>query len=111
MPSGGAVGRGHKGGKRSALERLRIAPATWERWLLLVRLTEALIRETVARRTEAGQGITLGYFYGLAQPPKPVIVPPDFPIGPFRTIVIDPPWPITKIEFDRRDAEARKSRV
>jgi N6-adenosine-specific RNA methylase IME4 len=34
-----------------------------------------------------------------------LIVTPGFPDGPFRTIVIDPPWPIEKIGFDRRPVE------
>jgi len=36
----------------------------------------------------------------------PPVQQPGFPDGPFRTIVIDPPWPIEKIEFDRRPVEA-----
>lgn len=39
-----------------------------------------------------------------APPSKPVSVP-DFPKGPFRAIVIDPPWPIEKIAFERRASE------
>lgn len=35
----------------------------------------------------------------------PRIVVPNFPDGPFRAIVLDPPWPIEKIEFDRRGKE------
>jgi len=30
---------------------------------------------------------------------------PGFPDGPFRCVVIDPPWPIKKIQFDRRPVE------
>lgn len=36
--------------------------------------------------------------------PSPVQTP-GFPTGPFRAIVIDPPWPITKIVLDRRPME------
>ena len=36
--------------------------------------------------------------------PTPVEVP-GFPTGPFRTIVIDPPWPMEKITLDRRPVE------
>lgn len=39
-----------------------------------------------------------------AEPPPPVKTP-GFPDGPFRTIVIDPPWPVDKIVFDRRPKE------
>jgi ParB family chromosome partitioning protein len=39
-----------------------------------------------------------------APPPEPVVMP-GFPDGPFRAIVIDPPWPISKIVFDRRPVE------
>lgn len=101
----GTKGRGHKGGKSSTLEHFRIAEGSASRWLLISTLAEKLIRDIVAARTAAGQGITLGYFYGLARPAKPVDVPPEFPQGPFRAIVIDPPWPISKIDFERRDVE------
>ncbi len=39
-----------------------------------------------------------------APPIKPVTLP-GFPTGPFRAIVIDPPWPIEKIMFGRRPVE------
>jgi len=39
--------------------------------------------------------------------PTPVEVP-GFPTGPFRTIVIDPPWPMEKIILDRRPVEKER---
>src|SRR5262249_4683180 len=35
----------------------------------------------------------------------PKVTTPGFPDGPFRCIVLDPPWPVEKIEFERRPVE------
>jgi N6-adenosine-specific RNA methylase IME4 len=34
--------------------------------------------------------------------PDPVDETPEFPVGPFACVVIDPPWPMRKIERDKR---------
>ena len=39
------------------------------------------------------------------QPPPSIIKTPGYPDGPFRTIVVDPPWPIEKILLERRPVE------
>lgn len=101
----GKGGRGRRGGKVHQLGASKIARSVADRWVSLTRLKEADIRRVVALRSEKNQTVTLGYFYGLATPPAPVVVPPDYPEGPFRAIVIDPPWPIEKIEAKRRDKE------
>ena len=42
-------------------------------------------------------------------PPAPIPVEiPGFPTGPFRAIVIDPPWPVEKIVLDRRPVEKER---
>lgn len=43
----------------------------------------------------------------IATPPPAVVQTPGFPDGPFRSIVIDPPWPIEKIMFQRRAVEKK----
>ena len=64
-------------------------------------------QKTVAERISAGDPIKkvmLEARKASNLPPAKVITP-DFPDGPFRCIVIDPPWPIEKIAFDRRAGE------
>lgn len=41
------------------------------------------------------------------EPPGEITQFPGFPDGPFRCLVIDPPWPIEKIMFDRRPVEKK----
>lgn len=41
----------------------------------------------------------------IAATQRPPIKTPGFPDGPFKTIVIDPPWPIEKISLSRRPVE------
>lgn len=96
-------------GLRPTLGRSEVAHSVAQRWQSLTRLGEAKIREAVAMRTDVGQSITLGYLYALARPPVAVEGIPEFPKGPFRTIVIDPPWPMTKIGFDERRPVERRT--
>jgi N6-adenosine-specific RNA methylase IME4 len=98
-------GRGKKGGKAHLVgAALGIQPRGGyvSRWVSLVAVEESELRAVVARRSERNQTVTLGYLYGLARPAPGPITTPGFPAGPFRTLVIDPPWPIEKIALERR---------
>ena len=41
----------------------------------------------------------------MEEPPPERVETPGFPDGPFRTLVIDPPWPMQKVVLERRAAE------
>jgi len=60
-------GRGKKGGKLRqagvALGGKRPSGALF-RWVSLTSVLESRLREVIARRTDAGQSVTLGYLYG-----------------------------------------------
>lgn len=101
----GKPGRGKKGGKRLQLGSILVARSVAQRWEWLVTMKEAAIRAAVEQRTAAKQTVTLGFLYGLARPPARIQRTPSLPGGPYRTVVIDPPWPIEKVSLERRSLE------
>jgi N6-adenosine-specific RNA methylase IME4 len=64
----------------------------------------AKVQERALADVEKGKAATLRVAVQRNEKPVPVVTP-GFPDGPFRTLVIDPPWPIEKIVLDRRPVE------
>jgi N6-adenosine-specific RNA methylase IME4 len=67
------------------------------------RLKEA--REQGEKKQTSSTVLSLTRKADAAKPAEPVETP-GFPDGPFRAIVIDPPWPIEKIVLERRPVES-----
>jgi len=104
----------HNGGRPKAnadtLSSLGVAPEQSHRWQTMASVPETDVRKIVAQVTEAADELTSAAIYrhgrSLRAPLTPApVVTPGFPDGPFRTLVIDPPWPIEKIVLDRRPIE------
>ena len=80
-------------------------------WESVAKIPESTFEKAIAdivARDDPKAIITATPFYrlGRGDPPEPEpIKTPGFPKGPWRTIVIDPPWPIKKAVLDRRPVE------
>lgn len=89
------------------VQSANIVPMTAWRWESVARIPQEafdeLIEDIKAKDSGAPDGIiTLSPFYRLASPshgPKP---PPPIFEGEYRTVVIDPPWEMMKIEREVR---------
>ncbi|MGH8553409.1 MAG: MT-A70 family methyltransferase, partial [Methylococcales bacterium] len=80
------------------------------RYQQIARIPETAFEAKIANAKESGKEITSVGMRKLgimrkAEMQIDTIVTPGFPDGPFRCIVIDPPWPIEKIMMDRRPSE------
>ena len=88
----------------------RVAP---HRAMMIAALAEKSIRAHIAELRKQLKIVTKASLAQLlnsqriATPPPAVVQMPGFPDGPFRAIVIDPPWPIEKIMFQRRAVEKK----
>lgn len=99
-------------GLLSTLKSNNIAVATAHRWEAISEIPTEKLEELEAKKTEAGEELTSGEIFQIARQQRavrsapPVIEesPPN-PTGKFKTIVIDPPWPISKVILDRRPVE------
>lgn len=98
-------------GIRSMLERIEIPISTAHNWQAIALVPEEKIAEMEAQSTQSGGELTSASVISFARqerkkndtPPK--LVTPSNPEGPFRSIVIDPPWPVEKIILERRPVE------
>ena len=92
------------------LNRSQISQPTAHRWQAMSTLPKQIVQELEVELTEEGKELTSSLIFNLARkenapdPPTPIVTP-GFPDGPFRTIILDPPWPIEKIILDFRPAE------
>lgn len=99
-------------GKSSTLKDLQIPVATAHRWEAISEIPLEKIEEIESRKTEAGKELTSGEIFQMARQqrakqntPPPIEECPPNPTGKFKTIVIDPPWPIEKVILNRRPVE------
>lgn len=80
------------------------------RWDMMAEVPEAKVHALAEELTEAGQELSSAAVFRMGRkrrtppPPSPVTTP-GWADGPFRTLVIDPPWPVAKIVLDRRPVE------
>jgi N6-adenosine-specific RNA methylase IME4 len=82
------------------------ASAIAHRWQVMAGVPEERVRELEAELTTAGKELTSALILRQAAPvPKAIeSIPP--PTGAYRTFVVDPPWPMEKIERDVRPMQA-----
>jgi N6-adenosine-specific RNA methylase IME4 len=106
----------HEGGrprKRShdvrVLADLGISWMQSSRWQLEASVPETLFQDYVRKTKETGQELTsVGLLMLAGRLRKPTVVSRnDLPKGKFRCIVIDPPWPMQKIERIRFPLQGR----
>lgn len=84
----------------SSLEEVEIPDASAHRWRVEASVPETDFRRYVAEQRDKQAEVTSTGLYMLGrrqQIPEPVETPP-LPEGHYHCIVIDPPWPIQKIE-------------
>ena len=110
--------RNHEGGDQKSLNRpgvviseyrqtltdAAIAPTTAHRWQRVAEMPEPAFAEYIAATKTAGKELTTaGVLQAAARlsQPEPAQTP-AWPTGRYRCIVIDPPWPVAKIERDER---------
>lgn len=102
-----------KNGVRATLAQTDIPIQTAHRWQAIATLPLSKITELETEHNEAKTELTSSATFQLARelqgekqrPPQKKT--PDSPLGTYRAIVIDPPWPIEKIMFDRRPREKK----
>lgn len=107
--------QGNRNGQKgllSTLERSGICLGTAHKWQAISEIPTSRIEELEASKTEAGEELTSRELFDMARRsraearrPPPITEPGEWPQGKFRTIVIDPPWPIEKIILNRRPVE------
>lgn len=93
------------------LQTTNLKPSTAQNWQSVACISDEAFERQIAQikaKDDPKAIITATPFYrlGRGKPPAPKpIETPDFPQGPWQTIVIDPPWPIQKAVLDRRPVE------
>lgn len=98
-------------GKLSILESLQIPIATGHGWEAISEIPAEVVDRMESEKTEAGEELTSSGLFELARANRKEgktqepIETPAMPGGKFRTIVIDPPWPMEKIVLKRRPVE------
>jgi len=89
---------------RQVLTDSAIAPMTANRWQHIAEMPEPAFVEYIAETKAAGKELTTS---GVLQAAARLVAPepaftPTMPTGRYRCIVIDPPWPMVKIEREER---------
>lgn len=111
-------GRGKTGSSLSQVyEESDIAPATGKMWQTMASVPDERVRELAAEATDGGEEFTSAAIYRLAREERtrvndakklgPVETPP-LPQTKYRCIVIDPPWPMQKIDRDERPNQGKQ---
>jgi N6-adenosine-specific RNA methylase IME4 len=87
------------------LDEIGVTPKQSSRWQQVAAIPDKVIDDYIEDVKESGDDVTsigLRQFASRQRGPSPVTEPVPLPDGKFSCIVIDPPWPIQKIETLRR---------
>lgn len=107
-PEGAAGHRGRANSPRLvSFQDCGLSQQAGDRWVKLAALEVATIEQLVAAATDRGEEFTFWAAYrelGREGARRKARVPPAE--GTYATVVIDPPWPIAKIEREERPAQA-----
>lgn len=89
---------------QAALEETGTSRQDANRWQKIAEVPEEVLKEHIKETIDAKKELTTSSVIQLAariKQPEPVETP-ELPTGRYRCIVIDPPWPIKKIEREQR---------